>query len=220
MSNYSEKNYSEFFKEDLYGGFVDYLIDKYGVKHCLNILRDDQLVTKKGVHPSFKEDFNKFMVLNPLIAKEHKRNFGKFIQLRNIAGEPLRFPIDTQDEMVMVQQKIRVPEFIPVKDDITRASKGIRKTAAPMKGQILKGEWHGRKYVHPKRLMVHFKEGFAKKLGKTTLCFMVDSRSEAMQILLDRFENKVAYATIQNEEEFCFVKPRNGKKKRNRKLRG
>jgi hypothetical protein len=220
MNNFSEKNYSEFFKEDLYGGFVDYLINEYGVKYCLAVLRNDDLITKKGIHPVFQKDFKVFLSLNPLIKKEFARNHNRFMQLRNIADENLAFPIDTADESVMVQQKIRIPEFISVKDDIIRATKEMKRSAAPMKGQILKGEWKEKRYHLPKRLTIHLKKGLAMRMRKTTLNFMVNSRQEAISIMIDRFTDNVAYATIQNEEEFVFVKPRNGKIKRSRKLRG
>jgi len=120
----------------------------------------------------------------------------------------------------MLKEKLRTPSAIPV--DLTDAPRSdtMKKSAGPMKDQLLKGDWNEKKYLLPKRLTVHFKEGYAIKIGKTTLSFAVESRSEAMHILLDRYEKRVAFATIENEEEFCFVKPRNGKRKRNRKLRG
>jgi hypothetical protein len=218
--NHDEKNYQDFFKEELYGGFVNYLIDKYGAKSVISTLRDDQLITKKGVNFLFRRQFNEFLSLNPEIAKEFARNHGRCMSLRNICGGSLAFPIDTQDDILMVRENIRVPEAIPVQNDIPRAGKEIKGVAARMRGQTIKGDSNEKKYRVSKRLTIHFKEGYATKIGKTTESFMVDSRSEAMDILLVRYEKRVAYAIIQNEEEFCFVKPRNGKRKRNRKLRG
>ena len=167
----------------------------------------------------FRRDFNTFLSKNPDIWTHFTTNFSKFFNMKNIADGDLRFPIDTEDDDLMVREGVRVPALIPVRDNITRASKEMKRSAGPMKGQVIRGEVRD-KYRVPKRLTVHFKEGFARKIKKTTMSFMVDSRSEAMHILLDRYEKRVAYAIIQGEEEFCFVKPRNGKKKRTGKLRG
>lgn len=219
MQDYSEKNYQDFFKEELYDGFVKYLLNKYGSATVISMLHDDPLISKKGVHFLFRKTFNEFLSLNPLIAKEFAINNYRFMTLRNITKEPLAFPIDTKDDGLMVREGIRVPKLIPVSNDIPRATKRMKNSAGPMKGQVIKGDWNEKKYLCPKRLIIHFKEGHAIRIGKTTESFLVESRSEAIDIILHRFEKKVAYATIQGEEEFCFVKPRNGKVKRNQKLR-
>jgi hypothetical protein len=219
MSNYTDRSYQDFFKEELYGRFVQYLLDEYGARTIIDLLRDDPLVTKKGFNFLVNRQLNEFLQLNPAIMKVFVENRRRCINLRNISGGVLAFPISTEDDMLMVRESLRTPEYIPVVDDTARASKGIKKLAVPMKGHTLKGDVNEKKYLMPKRLTVHFKEGYATKIQKTTLSFNVDSRSDAMHILLDRFEKKVAYATIQGEEEFCFVKPRNGKNKRSRKLR-
>jgi len=220
MNNYSEKNYQEFFKEDVYGGFVDYLINKYGTANVITILNNDQLMSKRGIHPVYRQDFVKFMDANPLINRVFLENNMKFISLRNIVDGDLAFPIDTKDDMLMIKEKIRIPEVIPIVKTVAKVTKGMKESAGPMRGQILGANPHERKYLLPKRLTVHFKESYARKFGKTTVTFMVGCRSDAMSILLDRYDKAVAYATIQGEEEFCFVKPRNGKIKRNHKLRG
>jgi len=218
MRDYSDRNYQDFFKEELYDGFVQYLLDKYGAKTIITLLRDHPLVTKKGFNLRVVEQFNEFLELNPAIRKVFLENRRKCYSLRNVAGGPLAFPVDNEDDMLMITEGLRPPEVIPAALP-TRATKEMKRSAGPMKGQTLKGDGNEKKYVALKQLTVHFKEGYATKIGKTTLSFMVESRSEAMYILLDRFEKRVAYATIQGEEEFCFVKPRNGKKKRTRKLR-
>ena len=220
MVSQEDRSYQDFFKEELYGGFVRYLLHKFGAMRVNTILRDDALVTKKGVHVSFRRDFNVFLAHNPTIEKQFIRNHQRFMSLRNIAGGQLAFPIDCKDENLMLKERIRTPSAIPVDLNDAPRSDTMKKSAGPFTGITIKGEWHERKYLLPKRLTVHFKEGYAIKIGKTTLSFAVESRSEAMHILLDRYEKRVAFATIENEEEFCFVKPRNGKRKRNRKLRG
>lgn len=219
MSDYNDRSYQDFFKEEVYGGFVQYLLDEYGAKTIIDLLRDRPLVTKKGFDFLVTKQFNEFLELNPKVAKVFVKNHRRCANMRNLAGAPLAFPIDTEDDILMVRENLRNPEYIPVVDDTARATKEMKRLAVAMRGQTLKGERHERKYITPKRLTVHFKEGYATKIGKTTQSFLVDRRSEATQIMLDRFENKVAYATIQGEEEFCFVKPRNGKRKRTRKLR-
>ena len=219
MKNYSDRNYQDFFKEELYDRFVQYLLDEYGAKTIITLLRGDQLVTKKGFNFLINRQLNEFLHLNLEIAKVFIENREKCYSLRNIAGGPLAFPIDIEDDMLMITQGLRPVEVIPVQP-ATRATKEMKRSAGPMKGQTLKGDGNEKRYISLKRLTVHFKEGYATKIGKTTLSFMIGSRSEAMNIIIDRFEKRVAYATIQGEEEFCFVKPRNEKKKRTRKLRG
>ena len=218
MSNYTDRSYQDFFKEELYGGFVQYLLDEYGARTIIDLLRGDPLVTKKGFNFLVSGQLNKFLQLNPAIMKVFTENRRRCMNLRNISGGTLAFPIDTEDDILMVRESLRTPEYIPVVDDIVRATKGIKKLAIPMKGHTLKGDINEKKYLIPKRLTIHFKEGYATKIQKTTMSLLVESRSDAMYMLLDRFEKKVAYATIQGVEEFCFVKPRNGKNKRSRKL--
>ena len=215
-----DKSYKEFFEDELYGGFVNYLINELGHEKVIAILRDRPLISRKGVHPDFRVHFNKFMSKNPLILKRFVNEGQKFMGLRNIAGGELKFPVDTSNENLMLREGLRIPVVIPKSDErIHRPSKGEKYSAKPFSGETLRGERHEKRYLYPKRLTVHFKEGHAIRIGKTTESFMVHSRSEAMNIILDRYEKRVAYATIQNEEQFVFVKPRNGKNKRSRKLR-
>ena len=220
MSNYNDRSYQDFFKEELYGRFVQYLLDEYGARMINDLLRDDPLVTKKGFNFLVTKQLKEFLELNPTIAETFIENRRRCMNMRNIGGGTLAFPIDTEDDGLMVRESLRVPEVVPPVELSARATKEMKRLATPMKGQTLKGDRNERKYLCSKRLTIHFKEGYANKTGKTTESFHVDSRSDAMHILLDRFEKKVAYATIQGEEEFVFVKPRNGKRKRNRKLRG
>lgn len=221
MSYTTERNYRDFFKEELYDGFVNYLIDELGHAKVITLLRGKPLFTKRGVNNNFKVHFNRFLDKNPAILKRFVEGNQKCMSLRNIADGELQFPIDTEDESLMIREGIRNPQTLPldIKDHVYRPSKGQKNSTKPLTGQVIKGENHERKYFHPKRLTVHFKQGYALKLGKTTESFMVNSRSEAMDIIIGRFERRVAYATIQNEEQFVFVKPRNGKIKRSRKLR-
>lgn len=225
MSQLSEKSYSEFFKEDLYEGFVQYLLDKFTARHVNDRLRSQQLISKKGVHPEFRKDFNSFLSQNPAVLKTFSQANFKFLGLRNIEDGPLRFPIDPSDDILMVREDIRVAREVPStltnKKQFPRARKEDKIKAQPMQGILMSNSDLGeRKYLHPKRLTVHFKDGFANRIGKTTESFMVDSRSDAMDILINRYGKKVAFAVILGEEEFAFVGSRNGKRKRNRKLRG
>jgi len=220
MSDYNDRSYQDFFKEEIYGGFVQYLLDEYGARTIIDLLRDRPLVTKKGFDFLVTKQLNEFLELNPAVAKVFAENRRRCMNMRNIGGGTLAFPVDTEDDGLMVRENLRTPEVVPAAEMTARATKEMKRLAAPMRGQTLKGERNEKKYLAPKRLMVHFKEGYATKIEKTTMSFLVNSRGEAMDILLDRFEKKVAYATIQGEEEFCFVKPRNGKRKRSRKLRG
>jgi len=218
--NYDQnKNYSNFFKEEIYGGFVQYLLDRYGAAAVIYRLRGLPLIGRKGMNFEFSRDFRIFLAKNPLIEKVFYKNDNKIIRLKNSEDGDLAFPIDTSDEKLMIREGLRIPEIIPVTDDILRASKEMKRNAS-FKNEIAVGPSHERKYLHPVRLTVHFKEGYARKHGKTTESHMIDSREDAKTIILDRYENKVAYATIQNKEEFAFVKSRNGKQKWSHKLHG
>lgn len=217
--NTEERTYQEFFKEEIYDGFVEYLLNKYGAGKVNLILRDMPLMTKRGVNVNFSSEFSRFIHSRPSILKVFADNEFKTFNLRNIAGGQLAFPIDVEDEGLMIREGIRIPHAIPVDLKDAPRSTPLWLSAGPMKGQVIRGEIKERKYLHPKRLTVHFKESYAQRIGKTTMSFMVTCRSEAMDILLGRYPKRVAYAQIVGEEEFCFVKPRNGKKKRNRKLR-
>ncbi len=220
MSN-DEKSYQEFFKEDLYDGFVQHLLNEYGAYKVNVILNDNPLVTKRGINRNFTRDFNVFLAKNPSIHKRLSDEGMKFMSLRNIAGGPLAFPVDVKDENLMLREKLRIPVVIPVSfKDVPRGGP-MTKSAGVMRDQTIKTSgFKSKRYPAPKRLTIHFKSGYAKKIGKTTRTFNVDSREEAMSIILDMYERNVAYAYIQNEEEFCFVKPKDGSKRANRKLRG
>jgi hypothetical protein len=228
-----ERSYQDFFKEEVYGGFVQHLLDKYGSAKIIALVDDEPIMTKKGVHFLLRKQFNEFLNKNPQIEKKLVYNKNRFFSLRNICDQPLRFPVDPDDDMLMVKQKLRPVAFIPVDNNIPRATKHVKRVAKKMVGQKLKGDWHEEKYISPKRLTIYFKRGYAKAINKSTASFLVESRSEAMYILLDKYKNKVAFADIVGTEEFAFVKrvkkPRKeklakaeeyAKRQRNRKLRG
>lgn len=204
--NKIDRNYQEFFKEELYGGFVSFLIDKYGASKVNDILDDEPLFTKKGVYYKLQRQLNEFFNVNPQIEKTFAFNRRKCIQLRNVCGGTLLFPINTSDDPFMVKTGFRVPEFIPVLESIPRASNRVKASAGPMKGQTFKGNWHEKPYIIPKKLTVYFKRGYANAIKKSTMSFMVDSRSDAINILLVIYKNKIAFADILNTEEFVFVK--------------
>ena len=105
MNNYSNKSYQDFFKEELYGGFVQYLLDEYGARVIIDLLRGDPLVTRKGFNLRIIEPFNKFLDVNPVIRKEFVKNRGRCMNLRNIGGGPLAFPINPEDDMLMVREQ-------------------------------------------------------------------------------------------------------------------
>jgi hypothetical protein len=202
----SDRDYQEFFKEELYDGFVSFLIDKYGASKVNDLLGDEPLFTKKGVNYKLKRQLNEFFNINPRIEKKFASNRGKCIQLRNVCGGTLLFPIDSSDDSFMIKTGLRVPEVIPVMENIPRATNKVKASAARMKGQTFKGNWHEKSYLVPRKLTVYFKKGYANSVGKSTLTFWVDSRSEAIDILLNRYKNKVAFADILNTESFEFVK--------------
>ena len=211
MNNDEQRNYQEFFKEEIYGGFVKFLLDKLGSAKVIALIDDDPVFTKKGVHIQLRRLFNEFLSNNKNIEKTFAKNDGKCYVLRNVANETLRFPINVEDDALMVGQTLRPPEFIPVIINFPRAGKNTKRTAEPMKNQILKGDWKENRFLAPKKLIVHFKKGYATHLGKTTESFDVDSKEDVAYLLFDRYRDKVAFAQCQGHK-FEFVKRRpNGK---------
>lgn len=214
----NDRNYSEFFKEELHNGFVQYLLNEYGAGKINEILGDQSLITKKGVNNLVRLQFNKFLNLNPQVEKRFVQERGRCLTLRNISGGDLRFPIDGNDDPLMVKEGLRPYEFIPVLEDIPRASNKVKASAASMTGQVFKTDWHEEEYLVPRKLTVYFKRGYANAIKKSTMTFWVSSRSEAMSILLDRYKNKVAFANILNTEEFNFVRRDKTRARINRKV--
>ena len=81
-----DRDYQEFFKEELYGGFVSFLIDKYGASKINDILNDEPLFTKKGVYYKLQRQLNEFFNMYPHIEKKFVFNRKKCIQLRLLDG--------------------------------------------------------------------------------------------------------------------------------------
>ena len=213
------KSYQDFFKEEVYDGFVKHLLDKLGARTVLIILRGNTLFSRIGVNEQLRIEFNKFLSENPIVLKRFADERGKCFHMKNISNGDLAFPVDSEDDEVMIKEGMRVPEYHNELStmDIKRPTKGMKNVVAKMQGHVF-SNIPERPYPIPKRLTVHFKHGYAQKIGKTTLTFMVDSKDDATDILYNRYENKVAYACLQGVEEYVFVKPTNGKIKRGRKL--
>lgn len=207
-----ERDYQEFFKEEIYDGFVKFLLGKLGSAKVIALIGDDPVFDKKGVHVQLRKLFNQFLNENPKIEKRFVLGHTKCYLQRNIVGEPLVFPVDVNDEELMVKQNLRLPLYVPVETDYARAGKHTKRTAEPMKNQVLKGDWKEEKFLAPSILIVHFKRGFAAKIGKTTESFKVLSKQEVSTILFDTYHDKVAFAQC-NGYKFEFVK--RSEKKRN-----
>ena len=205
--NNDERNYQDFFKEELYGGFVNFLIGKLGSAKVIALIGDDPVFTKKGVHIQLRRLFNEFLSNNNKIERKFAANNGKCYLQRNIANEPLAFPVDVNDDQLMVGQNLRPPTIIPADFNFPRAGKKTKRTTEPMKNQILKGDWKEHKFGAPVKLVVHFKKSYATVIGKTTLTYDVNSKEEVADILFDRFKDKVAFAQCRGHK-FEFVKRR------------
>lgn len=212
--NENEKNYQDFFRKEIYDGFVNFLIGKLGSAKVIALIGDDPLFTKKkGVHVQLRRLFNEFLSKNKNIEKVFAANGGKCYMLRNICDEPLAFPINTADDELMVKQNIRPPKFVPTNFDFPRAGKKTKKSAEPMKNQILKGDWKEHKFFAPEKLVVHFKKSYASKIKKTTVTYDVNSREEIADIILDRFKDRVAFAQCQGRKvEFVRKKTKENEK--------
>jgi len=213
-TNDSKSDYNEFFKSQLYDGFVHYLIDKFGAGKVIAITGDEPIITKKGVQIQLRKSFNEFLNRNPSIEKKFVQGGQKFITQRNSCGGTLYFPINGNDDDLMRRIKLRVPLFIPVTDDIPRAGKKIKQASERMKKQTIRGDWRDHKYLAPTLFTIHFKRGYAYQMRKTTESFRVNSRQEVMTLLFEVYENKVAFAQVQNGERFQFVKRNDRKNKK------
>jgi hypothetical protein len=201
----SSENYQDFFREEIYDGFVRFLLDKLGSATVIALIDDEPVFTKKGVHTQLRRKFNEFLARNPRIERVFAQNDHKTFMIKGISGQPLAFPINTEDEALMVREDIRIPEFIPVdKTGYPKARKMIRNTAEPLRNQLLKGDWKEHKFIAPCKLVVHFKKNYANKIGKTTITFTVISKEEILYLLYDTYRDKVAFAQC-GKQKFQFV---------------
>jgi hypothetical protein len=218
MKDEKSVNYQDFFKEELYDGFVRFLLNEYGSSKVINLIDDEPVITKKGVHSRLRRQFNEFLNKNPKIERKFVEGGQKFLNLRNVAGGTLYFPINSEDDMLMSKLRLRAHYFIPVDEkSIPRASNKVKNSAETMKGQILKGDWSEDKFIVPRRLTIHFKRGYAKAIGKTTICTKVESMQQVNNLLFDIYENKVAFAQFEDGKNYEFVKRNNNEKRAKRK---
>lgn len=211
-----ELNYQEFFKEEIYDKFTKYLLGKYGSAACIAQLNDEPLFTKKGVHVSFRRAFNAFLNENPKIEKVFAEYGGKTFVLKNIAGEMLHFPVDVNDEALMIREELRSGVILPKMDhtEIPRASKQIKNTTSALTQKIMR-QWNQneRDFLVPMNLTLHFKRGYAMSIHKTTMTFKVTNPEQVRNLIFDAYEGKVAYA-IFDKERLTFV--RNGNPNKNK----
>ena len=205
--NKDEKSYQEFFKEEIYDGFVKFLLGKLGSAKVIALIGDEPVFTKKGVHVQLRRLFNEFLSNNKKIEKVYAANDGRCYLQRNIVNEPLLFPVNVNDDELMVKQGLRPSVFVPADFNFTRVGKHTKRTADPIKNQILKADWKEHKFGAPVKLVVHFKKSYATAIGKTTITYDVESKEEVADLLFDRFKDKVAFAQCQGHK-FEFVKRR------------
>jgi len=196
----SYENYRDFFKEEIYDRFVGYLTHKLGNAVVIALLDNEPLFTKKGVHFQFRRYFNEFLSANPRIEKVYSRNEGKTFLVKGISEQPLAFPINSEDDALMVRENIRIPVLIPAQiDEFPRARKYHKNTAEPLKGQILKGDWKEDKFLAPRKMLVHYTKVYSVKIGKTTEVFTVNSKEDVANLLFYVYKNKIKFARIGNQ---------------------
>ena len=204
-------NYQSFFRDELYGKFVMFLTHKLGRAKVIALIGDEPLFTKKGVHYQLRRLFNEFLSQNNSIAKVFIANGQKCIVLRNICDQPLRFPVDVNDDKLMNDLRLRQPATEKTKFEFERASKSDKLNVEPLKGQTLKGDWKEKLFIAPTKLIIHFKRAYANLIGKTTVVYDVHSKDEIVTFLFDTYKDKVAFAKVDNHK-FEFVKRKNRKK--------
>lgn len=190
-------NYQDYFREIIYGKFVNFLIRGLGSAAVIALLDNEPLFSKRGVHYQLRRKFNEFLSQNPAIEKVFARNDGKTFPLKGICNQYLAFPINTEDDALMVRENIRVPKLIPSSlDNFPRARKYIKRTAEPLKGQILKGDWKEDKFLAPKKMLVHYTHAYSFLIKKTTEVFVVNSKEDVANLLFHVYRNKIKFARI------------------------
>lgn len=214
MKQIENLDYFNFFKEEIYSGFVKFLFNKLGSATVIALIGNDPVFSKKGVHLQLRRYFNEFLAKNPKIEKTFIQNDQKCYLLRNIEDGVLQFPIDTKDDSLMVKEYIRVPKLIRSTIEKSRVPKSIKKNiindkTAPMTMSLsLKEEY----FVFPKRLIIHFKKKLSSIFGKTTMTFMVKSKDEINYLIFDKYKDEVAFANCENVFKMDFVRRRTSRK--------
>lgn len=202
---YSDNNYQDFFRQKIYDRFVTFLRNKIGCAQVIALIGDKPIFNKKGVHYQLRRLFNEFLNNNKDIEKIFLANDQKCYQQRNICNQPLAFPVDVNDDELMVKCHLRKPIAILPEFEFERATKHDKKNVEPFKGQVLKGDWKEKNFIAPKKMIVHFKRAYATTIGKTTVVFTVKSKEEIADILFDSYKDKVAFAQCEGHK-FEFVK--------------
>lgn len=192
-----DQEYQNFFKEVIYGRFVNFLIRELGNAAVIALLDNEPLFTKRGVHFQLRRQFNEFLSQNPAIEKVFSRHDHKTFLVKGICDQPLAFPVACDDDSLLVRENLRIPALIPVSlDDFPRARKYMKLSAEPMKGQILKGDWKEDKFKAPKKMLVHYTKQYAGKIGKTTEVFNVESKEDVANLLFHVYKDKIKFAKI------------------------
>lgn len=190
-------NYQDFFRDEIYGKFVDFLIHGLGNAAVIALLDNEPLFTKRGVHFQLRRKFNEFLSQNPAIEKVFARNDGKTFFMKGICNQNLAFPVNCEDDTLMVRENIRIPKLIPSNlDNFPRARKYIKNTAEPLKGQILKGDWKEDRFLAPRKLIVHYTHAYSFQIKKTTEVFVVNSKEDVANLLFHVYRNKIKFARI------------------------
>lgn len=207
-------NYQEFFRKEIYDRFVSFLIHKLGHSKVNELIGDEPLFTKKGVHYRLRRFFNEFLNSNKEIEKVFIQNSQQCYLQRNICEQPLCFPVNVNDDELMTQKKLRNPRLHKSDFTFTRASKEEKQDVEPWKNQVLKGDWTEKRFIAPKKLVVHFKRAYATHTGKTTVVFTVNSVDEIANLLFDLYKDQVAFAKCENQK-FEFVKRKQKRRSKN-----
>jgi len=156
----------------------------------IDLIKDQPLMNKKGVHPALTRVFNRFLNEDRKANKTFAECGGKFFAYHNIAGGSLYFPVDTADDAVMTKYANRVYKLIPV--DYTGVKRGKVKGHEPMKGQIIRGNNKEHKFMSPKRLTIHLKKSPGRNNHfHSTLSFTVNSKEDVIGLVWYRYRGRV-----------------------------
>ena len=102
-----DSNYEQFFHQHFYPSFINFVLTKISLRTMNRLVRNDAVMSKKGIHPELIQYKTEFLETHEKIAKIFNANNQRFCNCINIAGGTLRAPVDTDDDFLMEVLNVR-----------------------------------------------------------------------------------------------------------------
>jgi len=129
------KNYKGYFQKVIYPAFIEYIMDGIGLEKFNRICKNQVLFsTKSGINPRIKNLFDKFLELNPHYLSIMSENNFQVFTPKNIAGGPLRPPINTKNYEMMIEENIH-PPHLDINYNLFLKDKGEKQKVQTLKRQ-------------------------------------------------------------------------------------